>query len=82
MGWYADGEGRPGLIGVRAAAPILFEVASLVRTDARFYMPKEELSVVAVCRKSGYRASSICPETDLFTWLDPGKTQRFVLTID
>ena len=25
----ADGEGRPGLIGVRAAAPILFEVASL-----------------------------------------------------
>ena len=60
----ADGEGRPGLIGVRAAAPILFEVASLVRTDARFYMPKEELSAVAVCRKSGYRASSICPETD------------------
>ena len=60
----ADGEGRPGLIGVRAAAPILFEVASLVRTDARFYMPKEELSAIAVCRKSGYRASSICPETD------------------
>ena len=60
----ADGEGRPGLIGVRAAAPILFEVASLVRTDARFYMPKEELSAVAVCRKSGYRASSICPEID------------------
>ena len=35
-----------------------------MRTDARFYMPKEELSAVAVCRKSGYRASSICPETD------------------
>ena len=24
----ADGEGRPGLIGVRAAAPVLFEVAA------------------------------------------------------
>ena len=60
----ADGEGRPGLIGVRAAAPILFEVASLLRTDERFYMPRQEMVEMTVCRKSGYRASDICPETD------------------
>ncbi|WP_231932420.1 MULTISPECIES: penicillin-binding protein 1C [Butyricimonas] len=60
----ADGEGRPGLIGVRAAAPILFEVASLLRTDEHFFMPREELVETAVCRKSGYRASDICPERD------------------
>lgn len=60
----ADGEGRPGLVGVRAAAPILFEVASLLRTDLHFYMPREELVAIPVCRKSGYRASDICPEVD------------------
>ena len=60
----ADGEGRPGLVGVRAAAPILFEVASLLRTDEQFECPQEDLADVVVCRKSGYRASKICPETD------------------
>ena len=32
----ADGEGRPGLVGTRAAAPILFEVASLLSSSQRF----------------------------------------------
>lgn len=60
----ADGEGRPGLVGIRAAAPLLFEVAALLRTDDRLYLPAELLEPVAVCRKSGCRASSICPEID------------------
>lgn len=60
----ADGEGRPGLVGVRAAAPILFEVAALLRTDRSFYKPEEEMGEVVVCRRSGFRASEICDETD------------------
>lgn len=60
----ADGEGRPGLVGTRAAAPILFEVASLLHTSQRFYEPIEELMAIKVCHKSGYRASEFCTEVD------------------
>lgn len=60
----ADGEGRPGLIGTRAAAPVLFEVASLLHTSQRFYEPDEELLPVKVCRRSGYRAAEYCEEVD------------------
>lgn len=60
----ADGEGRPGLIGVRAAAPVLFEVAALLPSAHRFYEPVEEMREVAVCRKSGYRAGTFCEEID------------------
>lgn len=60
----ADGEGRPGLVGVRAAAPILFEVASLLPVESRLYEPVEELAEFTVCKKSGYRASRICEQVD------------------
>lgn len=60
----ADGEGRPGLVGVRVAAPILFEVAGLLPCNRRFYEPREEMKPVAVCRRSGCRASSSCVEID------------------
>lgn len=60
----ADGEGRPGLVGVRTAAPILFEVAGLLQAERYFSEPEEEMSDVIVCRKSGYRASEICDEKD------------------
>lgn len=60
----ADGEGRPGLVGVRTAAPILFEVAGLLPVTGRFHEPTDELEEAVVCRQSGYRASSLCEPTD------------------
>lgn len=60
----ADGEGRPGLVGVRAAAPVLFEVAGLLPSAQRFQEPVEEMEEAVVCRRSGYRASALCEETD------------------
>lgn len=60
----ADGEGRPGLVGVRAAAPVLFEVAGLLPVTTTWHEPAEELKDAVVCRKSGYRASVVCEETD------------------
>lgn len=68
----ADGEGRPGLVGVRAAAPILFEVARLLPASRRFYEPIEEMKEVVVCRKSGYRATEICEETDTMKICEAG----------
>ncbi|MEL6637214.1 MAG: penicillin-binding protein 1C [Bacteroidota bacterium] len=56
----ADGEGRPGLVGVRAAAPVLFEVFDLLRTGDWFEMPYDDLVRIPVCRQSGYRAGALC----------------------
>jgi penicillin-binding protein 1C len=59
----ADGEGRPGLTGISAAAPILFDLLNLTGTGPWFKTPLEDLTMIKVCAKSGFRASSDCPET-------------------
>ncbi len=58
----ADGEGRPGLVGVQTAAPILFEVFDLLPNSDWFSKPFDEMQEASICAKSGYRASSICDE--------------------
>lgn len=63
----ASGEGRPGLVGVRTAAPILFETASLLPVKHRFVKPEEEMRTAVVCRHSGFTASPICPDRDTLT---------------
>lgn len=60
----ADGEGRPGLTGISAAAPILFDVFSFLPTENWFTPPYDELVQVPTCKQSGYRASNICNEID------------------
>ncbi len=58
----ADGEGRPGLIGVHTAAPILFEVFNqLPRATHWFDPPYDDMAKVPVCAQSGYLPTSICP---------------------
>lgn len=60
----ADGEGRPGLVGVSTAAPILFEVFDVLPKSKWFTTPFDELEKIPVCSKSGYRASEICEQVD------------------
>lgn len=59
----ADGEGRPGLVGVETAAPILFDVFKLLPKSNWFTKPYDEMTEVAICKQSGYRASPICNDT-------------------
>ncbi|WP_072347626.1 penicillin-binding protein 1C [Flavobacteriaceae bacterium A100] len=59
----ADGEGRPGLVGVQTAAPILFEVFDYLPNSDWFAKPYDEMQEVSICSKSGYRASVNCEET-------------------
>ena len=59
-----DGEGRPGLIGVQTAAPILFDIFRLLPNNKWFEKPKYNFSYVPVCRQSGYRTNIDCPEVD------------------
>ncbi|MBO6879529.1 penicillin-binding protein 1C [Winogradskyella sp.] len=61
----ADGEGRPGLVGVQTAAPILFDVFDVLPKSNWFAKPYDEMLEVSICKKSGYRASSICDDTEL-----------------
>ncbi|MCX6232232.1 MAG: penicillin-binding protein 1C [Bacteroidetes bacterium] len=59
----ASGEGRPGLIGLGCAAPILFDIFKVIKPRNWFTMPESEMSEIPVCKYSGYRASPICEET-------------------
>ncbi len=59
----ADGEGRPGLTGISAAAPILFDVFDLLPKSIWFDQPHDAMQKLSVCRYSGSLPKTIC-ETD------------------
>jgi penicillin-binding protein 1C len=60
----ADGEGRPGLTGSETAAPIMFDIFSLLPGNSWFVSPDSEMNLIAVCSQSGHRATSLCQKTD------------------
>lgn len=60
----ANGEGRPGLTGVGAAAPILFDIFDLLKKSEWFQPPYDEMERIAICRNSGMRATKKCEPVD------------------
>jgi len=60
----ADGEGRPGLVGVSTAAPIMFNIFDVLPRSEWFTKPFDELEKIPICSKSGFRASEICERKD------------------
>ena len=56
----ADGEGRPGLTGHSAAAPILFDLFDALPGGSWFAPPGEGLADIDVCSRSGMRAGPHC----------------------
>lgn len=60
----ADGEGRPGLVGVSTAAPAMFDIFRLLPSGSWFPAPYSKLRKIEVCRQSGYRAGEQCPDKD------------------
>ena len=61
----ADGEGRPGLTGLQAAAPVLFDVLHVLPKSDWFATPYDDLIEVDVCSKSGHLAGVFCEATSL-----------------
>lgn len=61
----ADGEGRPGLVGIQTAAPILFDVFDKLPNSDWFEKPFDEMTEIEICTKSGYRATDICENKKL-----------------
>lgn len=60
----ANGEGRPGLIGVQTAAPVMFDIFRLLHTVSWFKRPDFNYSRLPVCRATGFRAGTDCPIVD------------------
>jgi penicillin-binding protein 1C len=57
----ASGEGRPGLVGSRVAAPILFDI--LDRLKATSIQPQPLGFSQATCKLSGMKISPLCQDT-------------------
>lgn len=60
----ADGEGRPGLTGTEAAAPIMFDIFGLLPETGWFQRPEFEMARITVCSESGQRNTMLCSETE------------------
>ena len=60
----ADGEGRTGLTGTNTAAPLMFDIFSLLPARSWFEAPRSEMIELITCRRSGQRASAHCDITD------------------
>ncbi|ALJ05706.1 penicillin-binding protein 1C [Pseudalgibacter alginicilyticus] len=60
----ADGEGRPGLVGIQTAAPILFDVFDLLPNSKWFTKPFDEMKKITICKQSGHRASPNCNDIE------------------
>lgn len=61
----ADGEGRPGLTGVTAAAPLMFELFGILPSEnSWFEQAWDEMVLIPVCKQSGSRLGPDCEEAD------------------
>jgi penicillin-binding protein 1C len=60
----ADGEGRPGLTGVGAAAPLMFRIFNSLPSTTWFQPPYDDMEKIGVCRLSGYKAGPYCDDVD------------------
>ncbi len=60
----ASGEGRPGLTGTLAAAPLLFDLFCALPQGGGFEPPYDALEPISVCRASGYRAGMDCDDAE------------------
>jgi penicillin-binding protein 1C len=57
----ADGGGKPGLTGLAAAAPVLFDLLGAVDGGGAIVRPWSGFRQVRVCRESGFLATELCP---------------------
>jgi len=71
----ADGEGRPELTGLNAAAPVLFDVFGLLPNSKWFPVPHDDVVEIGVCANSGFLAGSNCPQKKMLVSVSEMKTK-------
>ena len=57
----ANGEGREGLVGLQAAAPLFFKVFNALPNHSWYDAPMDELFDQQICATSGYKPTAKCP---------------------
>nr|WP_238354468.1 penicillin-binding protein 1C [Fulvivirga marina] len=72
----ADGEGRPGLTGLQAAAPLMFDVFDILPKSSWFDQPLSEMLSMNICRESGFRATEFCTQIDTMQIIKSGDRVR------
>lgn len=70
----ADGEGRPDLTGVLAAAPLMFRIFENLEGEGAFRLPIADMEMMNICKQSGDKASDLCPDIDLLPISKAAKT--------
>ena len=60
----STGEGRAGLTGVGFAAPVMFDIFTLLDGSAWFEQPFEDMTEARICKQSGHLASTVCAEVE------------------
>ena len=73
-----NGEGNPALVGVRAAAPLFFQIVDAVKNQQRglsepVFRQPGNLERIEVCTASGDLPNAACP-LKTKTWFIPGKS--------
>lgn len=58
----ADGEGREGLVGLQAAAPLFFKVFNSLPNHTWYDKPMDELFDQEICTISGFKPTERCPK--------------------
>jgi penicillin-binding protein 1C len=62
----ASGEGRPSLTGISAAAPLLFELFSLLPATSKWFnKPIQNWKKISICSESGFLATRFCNQSKI-----------------
>ncbi|MCG8306380.1 MAG: penicillin-binding protein 1C [Cytophagales bacterium] len=61
----ADGEGRPDLTGILAAAPLMFRIFEVLDGNGHFPLPVADVGMLRICKLSGNTAGAYCTETEV-----------------
>jgi len=57
----SSGEGRPDLTGLKAAAPLMFDIFNRIQKEPRWFaMPEIDMTEIEICQESGFRAGKNC----------------------
>ena len=60
----ATGEGKPELVGVQTAAPVMFDVFSILPASPWFQRPQGIFVEADICKQSGHLKGRFCPEAE------------------
>lgn len=69
----SDGEGMPGLIGARTAAPVMFDIFNYLPHSKWFSIPSGVFVDAEICTLSGHIKSRFCNTTDTIQIMPKGE---------